>query len=122
MNQQNLPRNDRQEALHWLIESFPAAFFQKNKQVRPLKLGIFEDIIDFYERLEVPPFSKKVLREAMNYYSASKAYLTCQTEKSARIDLYGNMVDNVTAEQALYAKKRYEQRYAKNKQEINSEE
>ncbi len=112
MNQQTFPQNDRQEALNWLVEYFPAAFFQKSKQVKPLKLGIFEDIIDFYERLDVPPFSKKVLREAINYYSASRAYLTCQTEKSARIDLFGHEVDTVTAEQAQYAQKRFEQRYA----------
>lgn len=112
MNQQNPPQNDRQIALNWLIEYFPAAFFQKGRYVKPLKLGIFEDIIDFYERLDVPPFSKKVLREAINYYSASKAYLTCQTEKSSRIDLFGNEVDTVTEEQAQYARKRFEQRYS----------
>lgn len=101
--------------IDWLIEHFPAAFFKKGKQIKPLKIGIFDDIIDFYERLESPPFSKKNLREALNYYSASPAYLSCQTSNSARVDLYGNEVDVVTEEQAKYAHKRFQQRYTEKK-------
>ena len=80
--------------------------------MKPLKIGIFDDIIDFYERLESPPFSKKMLREALNYYSASPMYLSCQKAKTARVDLFGNEVDIVTEEQAKYAHKRFSQRYA----------
>ena len=103
------------QTIEWLSEHFPAAFFKKSNQVKPFKLGIFDDIIDFYERLESPPFSKKALREALNYYSASPAYLNCQKTNAARVDLYGNEVDVVTADQAKYAYQRFQQRYTKSK-------
>ncbi|TAL60593.1 MAG: protein convertase [Legionella sp.] len=116
MNQQTNPvRKDKLQIIDWLIEHFPAAFFKKANQVKPLKIGIFDDIIDFYERLESPPFSKKALREALSYYSASPAYLGCQKVDIARIDIYGNEVDVVTADQAKYAYQRFQERYAKKK-------
>ncbi|WP_392537132.1 ProQ/FINO family protein [Legionella sp. 227] len=108
-------KKDKLHVIDWLIEHFPNAFFKKGNQIKPLKIGIFDDIIDFYERLDSPPFSKKSLREALSYYSASPAYLNCQKENSARIDIYGNEVDVVTQEQAKYAHQRYLERYSKNK-------
>lgn len=104
-------KKEKLKTIEWLTEHFPAAFFVKAKHVKPLKIGIFDDIIDFYERLESPPFSKKLLREALNYYSGSPAYLSCQKANSSRVDLYGNEVDVVTEEQAKYAHQRFQQRY-----------
>lgn len=111
-------KKDKLTIIDWLIEHFPAAFFKKAKHIKPLKIGIFDDIIDFYERLDSPPFSKKSLREALNYYSSSPAYLTSQKANAARIDLFGNDIDVVTEEQANYAQQRFLQRY----QERNSTE
>ncbi len=111
MNHEHSPQSSsRQEAMKWLTEHFPEAFFLKGKQVKPLKIGIFEDVMDFYERLDYPPFSKKLLREAINYYSASKAYLMSQQENAIRIDLFGYEIDKVTKEQAEFAKQRLQQR------------
>ena len=101
--------------IDWLVENFPAAFFKQGKYIKPLKIGIFDDIIDFYERLDSPPFSKKALREALNYYSASPAYLLNQKANTARVDLFGNEVDVVTEEQAKYAFQRHQQRYIEKK-------
>ncbi|KTC65959.1 ProQ-like, activator of ProP osmoprotectant transporter (plasmid) [Legionella adelaidensis] len=122
-------KKEKLKTIDWLADHFPAAFFKKSNQVRPLKIGIFDDIVDFYERLETPPFSKKTLREALNYYSASPAYLSSQKANVARVDLYGNEVDIVTEDQAKYAYQRYQQRYvdkkkmksspAKNLEEVN---
>lgn len=117
MNQTSIVKKDKLEIIDWLIEHFPNAFFKKSNQIKPLKIGIFDDIIDFYERLDTPPFSKKSLREALSYYSASPAYLNCQKAEVARIDIYGNEVDVVTADQAKYAYQRYQERYAKKKDE-----
>lgn len=105
-------KKDKQIIIDWLIEHFPNAFFKKGTQIKPLQIGIFDDIVEFYERLDSPPFSKKALREALSYYSASPAYLKCQKKNAARIDLYGNEADIVTEEQAKYAFQRYQQRYA----------
>lgn len=106
-------KKDKLQIIDWLIEHFPAAFFKKGNQIKPLKIGIFDDIIDFYERLDSPPFSKKSLREALSYYSASPAYLNCQKPDAARVDIYGNEVDVVTPDQAKYAHQRYTERYMK---------
>ena len=104
---------EKQTVIHWLIDQFPNAFFQKSHLVKPLKLGILEDIFEVYARLEDPPFSKKLLREALNYYTASKAYLICQKLDSMRIDLFGQPTGIVNAEQASYAHLRYQERYAR---------
>lgn len=113
--QHDTAKKNKLVIIDWLIEHFPAAFFKQSKQVKPLKIGVFDDIIDFYERLNAPPFSKKNLREALNYYSSSPAYLHCQKANSARVDLFGNEVDIVTEDQAKYAYQRYQQRYAEKK-------
>lgn len=117
MNEQNheTVKKNKLQTIDWLSEHFPGAFFKKPHQIKPLKIGIFDDIIDFYERLDSPPFSKKALREALNYYSASPAYLHCQKADTARVDLYGIEVDVVTEEQAKYAFQRFQQRYTKPK-------
>jgi ProP effector len=116
MNQQNESvKKDKQIIIDWLIEHFPNAFFKKASHIKPLQIGIFDEIIEFYERLDSPPFSKKALREALSYYSSSPAYLNCQKANVARIDLYGNEVDVVTEDQAKYAYQRYQQRYVEKK-------
>lgn len=113
-------KKEKLQIIDWLTENFPAAFFSKARHIKPLKIGIFDDIIDYYERMESPPYSKKSLREAINYYSVSPAYLSCQKVNTARVDLYGNEVDVVTEEQAKYAYQRYLERYTNKKTIINS--
>jgi len=112
IEQHETAKKDRLKTIEWLIEYFPAAFFKYQKNIKPLKIGIFDEIVAFYNRLESPPFSKKKIREALNYYSSSPAYLNAQKNGVARIDLYGNEVDIVTEEQAKYAYQRFHERYA----------
>lgn len=106
-------KKDKLILIDWLVDHFPNTFFKKGHQVKPLKIGIFDDLVDFYKRLDNPPFSKKTLREALNYYSSSPAYLSCQKIDAPRLDLYGIEVDLVTAEQAHYAHQRFQERYAR---------
>jgi ProP effector len=106
-------KKEKNQIIDWLVEYFPAAFFKKSVLIKPLKIGILDDLIDFYERLDSPPFSKKALKEALSYYSSSPGYLSCQKPKTARVDLYGIEVDVVTPEQAQYAQQRFEERYRK---------
>lgn len=64
------------------------------------------------------PLVKNHLEKRLSYYSASPAYLNCQKENTARVDIYGNEVDIVTADQAKYASERFKkERYAKKKNE-----
>lgn len=110
-----LYRKEKLAIINWLVESFPAAFFKKANEVKPLQIGIFEEILDFYDRLDTPPFSKKALREALHFYSQSPAYLSAQKEGAVRVDIYGNEMDVVSKEQAHYAHKRFTERYASKK-------
>jgi ProP effector len=103
-------KQDKLNIINWLIEQFPAAFFKKTRYVKPLKLGILEDIFEIYHQI-TPPFSKKSLRNALTYYCTSPAYLSAQKPNKPRIDLYGNEMELVTSEQAKYAKIRYERQY-----------
>ncbi len=115
MSNSALYRKEKLAIINWLIEYFPAAFFKHTNEIKPLQIGIFEEILDFYDRLDTPPFSKKALREALHFYSQSPAYLNAQKEGAIRVDLYGNEMDVVSKEQAHYAQKRYAERYASKK-------
>lgn len=106
-------KSEIQAVLNWLYEHFPQTFFKKGREIKPLQIGIFEDLLDFYERLNDPPFNKGRLKDALNYYSASPAYLLAQKPNTARIDLFGHEVDTVTETQAQYAQERYAERYEK---------
>lgn len=109
----NPQKKDKIKTIEWLIENFPAAFFKHPSAVKPLKIGIFDDIIEFYDRLDSPPFSKKAIRDAIHYYSNSPAYLKCQKEDAARIDLFGNEIDIVSKDQAKYAYLKFQKKYKK---------
>jgi ProP effector len=113
MTNSNSTKRELHQVIDWLIDNFPSAFFKQAKHVKPLKIGIFDDIMDFYNRLDTPPYSKKKIREAINYYSSSPAYLLSQEKNVARVDLYGTEIDIVSEEQARYAQKRYQQHYPK---------
>lgn len=115
-----ITKKEKIAVIDWLIEHFPNAFFKKSSEVKPLQIGIFEEILDFYERLDTPPFSKKILKESLNFYSSSPSYLKCQQPGIARVDLFGNELDEVTQEQAKYAYQRYQERYG-NKAEANND-
>jgi ProP effector len=112
-----LAKKDKLMIVNWLIENFPSTFFKKATDVKPLQIGIFEDILDFYERLESPPFSKKSIKETLRFYSNSPAYLKAQQEGASRVDIFGNEIDVVTKEQAKYARQRFQERYAR-KEEV----
>lgn len=106
-----MERKQKLIIIDWLIEHFSAAFFKQTRSIKPLRIGIFEEINDFYNRLDAPTFSKKALRDALSYYCTSPAYLSCQKVNTARVDLFGNEVELVTPEQAKYAQQRYERQY-----------
>lgn len=106
-------RNELYDVVDWFKELFPAAFPRKAKAVKPLQLGIIEQILDIYDRLDYPPFSKKKLRAGLNFYTSSKAYLKAQCAGAFRVDLYGNEETAVTEEQAQYAQEKLAERFPK---------
>ncbi|NDH09364.1 MAG: protein convertase [Gammaproteobacteria bacterium] len=96
--------------LDWLVATFPNAFSRKPKEIKPLKIGILEDIYEHMDNLNNPEFSKQDIKQAIQFYSSSPMYLGCQKEDAARVDLFGQEVDIVNHEQAKYAQQRYEQK------------
>lgn len=113
-------RNELKVVLAWFKENFPKAFPGRVKDIKPLQLGIMDEIIDFYDRLYYPPFSRKKLRAGLNYYTSSPAYLKAQVEGAMRVNLFGFDDEAVSASQAEYAKERLEQ-YKSNKNVSNEQ-
>lgn len=89
----------RQDALQWLAATFPKAFDNAIK-IHPLKIGIMEDIFLHTEKAIEAGFSKSKLREAVVVFTRRIDYLTCLKAQEYRIDLEGNIVSQVTEEEA----------------------
>ena len=66
----------RLKALAWLAEKFPEAFCNQVR-IRPLKIGIMDDIIRFTEEASAAGISKSKLREAVVVFTRRIDYLTC---------------------------------------------
>jgi ProP effector len=103
-------KSDYLHTLEWLITYFPNAFSRKPKEIKPLKIGILEDLYAFHDCLKHPEVSKNHIKLAIQHYSSASIYLACQKEDTARVDLYGQEVDIVNHEQAKYAQQRFEQK------------
>ena len=82
-----------------LAETWPAAFSVFQERRRPLRIGIREDILAV---LEIDP---RELGLALGIYCRNQAYLRAIARRHDRVDLAGQVVDTVTAEQAEAAAK-----------------
>lgn len=107
-NQSKLAKNT---ALVWLAATFPQAF-DNTSRIRPLKAGIMHDILQHADKAEAVGISRSKIREAVVLFTRRLDYLICLKAKEMRIDLDGNPVTPVTAEEAeraaLKIKKRIE--------------
>lgn len=117
----NTERNEHKVIISWFKEQFPKAFPLKASNIKPLQLGIMDEILDYYDRLDYPPFSKKKLRSALNYYTASPSYLKTQVAGAMRVDLFGFDVEPVSDSQAEYAKERH-QKYIEARKQTKEDE
>ena len=102
----------RLKALAWLAEKFPEAFCNQVR-IRPLKIGIMDDIIRFTEEASAAGISKSKLREAVVVFTRRIDYLTCLKAREMRIDLYGNPTGEVTEEEAEKATNKIRKRVEK---------
>lgn len=100
--QKTKSQQEKQQALKWLSQSFPAAF-DTNQCIRPLKIGILQDILHYVETDKSCTLSKSKLREALVIFTRSIDYLACLKAQEMRIDLQGNPIALVTAEEAQNA-------------------
>ncbi len=110
--QKNKSRKARTDALLWLAANFPAAF-DNSLRIRPLKIGIMDDILLHAEKAAEVDISKSKLREAVVLFTRRLDYLACLKLREMRIDLHGNEAGGVSAEEAEYAAAKIKKRVEK---------
>ncbi|MCX7116962.1 MAG: ProQ/FinO family protein [Legionellales bacterium] len=118
--QKNQARSARYEALLWLATTFPAAF-NNSELIRPLKLGIMNDILSHAENALEVGLSRSKLREAVVVFTRRIDYLTCLKAREMRIDLEGNPVSPVSEEEASHAAMKIKKRVEKSTRNARKE-
>ena len=91
----------KQALIVTLTERFPKAFPADHQAIRPLKIGIDQDI-----RTACPDLDEKVLRHVLGSHTRRLSYLKALARGGERIDLDGNPVEAITAEACAQAKER----------------
>ncbi|PKH26918.1 RNA chaperone ProQ [Enterobacterales bacterium CwR94] len=85
---ENQPKlKSSKEVIAWLAERFPQCFAAEG-EARPLKIGIFQDLVDRVQGEE--NLSKTQLRSALRLYTSSWRYLHGVKAGAIRVDLDGN--------------------------------
>jgi sRNA-binding protein len=102
--------NPAHDTIVALADLFPACFVVFQGSRKPLKLGIREDLI----ATMAGAITAKEASLALAIYCGNRCYLkACCKAGAARIDLSGNVVGSVSAEEAANAKQRLAQQRAK---------
>ena len=94
MGHKNHRRAASHAALTALVAAFPTAFFRAGR--KPLKLGIHDDLI-------ARGVAQDVIQRGLSSYCQSVGYLAALKTGAARIDLDGNAVGTITADEASHA-------------------
>ncbi|MWP48617.1 MULTISPECIES: RNA chaperone ProQ [unclassified Gilliamella] len=88
------------EIIAYLAQQFPNCFTLEG-EAKPLKIGIFQDILSCLDNGEI--LSKTKLRAALRAYTMSWRYLYSIKEGINRVDLDGNPHEVINQEQMEYA-------------------
>lgn len=97
--------NNNKEILEYLSNQFPLCF-SLTGQAKPLKIGIFQDLIVALNLNEESSLlSKTKLRQALRAYTSNWRYLHSIKAGENRVDLYGKEVELVSMEDAEFAQK-----------------
>jgi ProP effector len=99
----------RQAVIDLLADLFPQCFSVFEQERQPLKIGIHADLLAKLNGAITP----KECAAALRIYCRNRFYLQSCIEKAPRIDLAGNTVGHVTAEEAGHARRRLAQQKAK---------
>lgn len=100
--QREKSREAVRQVLAWLSKTFPKAF-NIDGTIRPLKVGIIHDIIDYANKNGGLPCSMSKLRKALVVFTRRMEYLTCVKMRDTRIDLNGEETDVVSEEASQLA-------------------
>ena len=77
--------------LGYLLKTYPKAFDLKNR--KPLKIRIHKEI---HEQMSEPKPTMMEIRKALKKYTMSRAYAHGMVTNTHRIDLEGNLVEEVS--------------------------
>lgn len=111
-SQKNHSKIARYDALKWLAAAFPAAF-DNSVCIRPLKLGVMDDILAHADKAQEAGISKSKLREAVVLFTRRLDYLACLKSREMRVDLQGNPVAEVTEDESNHAAAKIKKRVEK---------
>ncbi|UDG80909.1 RNA chaperone ProQ [Candidatus Hartigia pinicola] len=101
---ENQPKlNTNKNIIILLSERFPRCFIVEG-ETRPLKIGIFQDIVECLS--EKDGISKTQLRSALRMYTSSWRYLYSVKEGAKRIDLHGNVCSVLEKKHVIHARER----------------
>ncbi len=112
-DQQAKARKACLDTLKWLAEEFPNTFNTELK-VRPLKIGIVNDLIAYIDKHHIKTISRSKLRKALVVFTRRMEYLVCLKHQEFRVDLEGNEVAQVTKEEASQAQEKIRSHVEKN--------
>lgn len=85
-----------------LVNKFPLCFSWT--EPLPLKIGILEDVFAKISELQDETISKRSIRKALVYYTRAHLYKNALIEMKDRVDLDGNVVEEVSLEHKNQAK------------------
>ena len=94
-------KKQRQKEAKALLEGFWPEIF-KFSQPRPLKMGIFADLVEDAKQRELP-VGADIIKAAMKIYTCRYAYQKALSKIRERFNLSGEPEGEVTAEQKEYA-------------------
>ncbi|KDN11249.1 RNA chaperone ProQ [Gilliamella sp. Imp1-1] len=107
------------EIIAYLAQQFPNCF-TLGGEAKPLKIGIFQDIISrLYGNDEL---SKTKLRAALRSYTMSWRYLYSIKEGANRVDLDGNPTEVISQEQIDHAQQQLKESKEKAKERFKERE
>jgi len=90
------------QALSWLSTTFPKAFNVEGA-IRPLKVNIDKDILEYAKNNGGLPISMSKFRMALIVFTRRMEYLTCVKMRNMRVDLNGEEVEQVSEEASQLA-------------------
>ncbi|WP_250157085.1 ProQ/FinO family protein [Achromobacter deleyi] len=89
-------------AISRLQRHFPKAFPKNPAPKLPLKLGVLTDLVQHAQALQL---DEAQIKEAVKTWCDGRRYWTCMVEAAPRVDLNGEPVGAVTANEARHAKR-----------------
>jgi len=87
----DIRRQQNRDLLKIFCKIYPLTFFPWAMPKRPLKVGIFEDLVAAH-----PALSKTRLKRLLRDYTSTYRYIRLIAQKVPRIDLNGDFAGNVS--------------------------